>query len=161
MAAGVPTGHVVVIDDLPDLLSLYQDLLVEDGYLVTSLPEPPADPDEVLRLAPDLVVLDLVFGQEERGLPFLRRLRAEPAAEGVEVLVCTAATGLLRAHAAELDALGAATLDKPFDLDDLLTRAQALCTRAVGVRDRASAAIAALREAAERNQNLYRRVVDE
>jgi DNA-binding response OmpR family regulator len=48
-------------------------VLGDEGYRVTSLPDLVDDPAAVLRLAPDLIVLDLVFDREERGLPFLRQ----------------------------------------------------------------------------------------
>jgi DNA-binding response OmpR family regulator len=149
MAADAPAGHVVVIDDAPDLLDLYGVLLGDEGYRVTPLRDLADDPAEVLRLAPDLIVLDLLYAHEPRGLPFLRRLRADPAGAAVPVIVASGAAETLRENAAELHDLGAEPLAKPFDLDDLLARAWRLRAQALAARDQAAAAVAAMREAAE------------
>ena len=140
MAADAPGGHVVVIDDAPDLLELYGVLLSDEGYRVTPLGHLTDDPAEILRLAPDLIVLDLLFAHEVRGLPFLRRLRADPAGAAVPVIVASGAAETLREHAAELCELGAQPLAKPFDLDELLAQAWQLRGRSRFARDQAGGA---------------------
>ena len=157
MAAAMTAGHVVVIDDAPDLLTFYQEFLSGEGYRVTSFPDVVDDPAEVLRLSPDLIVPDLVFDGEKRGPTFLRQLRTDSAGAAVGVLVCSAASGALQQHAADLLALGAESLAKPFDVEDLLAQARRFCARSARVRRRAAAAVDAMRAAAERGQAAHDR----
>ena len=66
------------------------------------------------------------------GLDFLRRLRDDPFGAVIPTIVATAVTTtMLRAYGRELHSLGAETLTKAFDLDDLLSRA-ARCQSARG-----------------------------
>jgi DNA-binding response OmpR family regulator len=155
MAAKTPPDHVVVIDDEPSLLQLYQDVLVDEGYRVTLLERLAEDPSEVLRLVPSLIVLDLVYRGDPIGLPFLYRLRADPVGSNVPVLVSSAAASLLNEHEAELRGLDAATLAKPFDIEVLLRSARDLCARATDARARSFAAVERMRLAAARAWSPY------
>jgi DNA-binding response OmpR family regulator len=116
--------HAVVMDDALELLPLYEEVLSEEGFRVTLLGDVSADAGEILRLDPDLIVLDLLVAHENRGLPFLRLLRDDPAGADVPVIVCSAANDALHQLDDEIRQLNAALLSKPFDIDRLLTQAR-------------------------------------
>jgi CheY-like chemotaxis protein len=67
--------HVVVINDEEDMLALFRELLEEEGYRVSTLTYPTASMSDLQILAPDLVILDMVFGGEDRGWQYLQRIR--------------------------------------------------------------------------------------
>jgi two-component system response regulator MprA len=115
----MPTPRLLVCDDVPEVRALYQLALEDEGYGVTLRPEPPEDPNEVAAATPDLIVLELLFGGDRRGLRAIEALKRDPLTASIPVLVCTAAPEVAADAAATLDALDAAVLLKPFDLDDL------------------------------------------
>jgi CheY-like chemotaxis protein len=69
---------------------------------------------------PDLLVLDIRIGGEERGWTILNLLTLDPITRPIPVIVCSAAIQSLHEHQAWLDKFGICALPKPFDLDTLL-----------------------------------------
>ena len=119
-AAG-PT--VLVINDTPEILDLFQDLLGEEGFNVV--------PDRftlevglllkrVEELRPDLIVLDYIIGREDLGWQFLQLLKLDRATRDVPVIICTGAVRKVQEMEAQLDKMGVAVVLKPFDIDHLI-----------------------------------------
>jgi CheY-like chemotaxis protein len=112
--------HVLVCDDDAALRSVFQEVLTDEGYRVTSRASVCPDLDEVVQLAPDLIVLDLIFNGHQTGYEFLGRLKADPLTKSIPVLVCTASAGLTDEIQAQLKTWECASVAKPFELDDLI-----------------------------------------
>ncbi len=112
--------HIVVINDEEDMLSLFRDLLEGEGYHVSTLTYPTAAVSDLLVLAPSLVVLDMMFGGEDRGWHYLQRLRLDREAALVPIVVCTAAVRLVRDAQDYLERMGIGVVLKPFDIDPFL-----------------------------------------
>ena len=115
---------MLVIDDDRSTLELYREILEEEGYAVTAAVSPDLEPAAVTNLAPDLILLDLLFAHERRGVTFLEALKAHPATLPVPVLVCSADTRLLDELHDRLVAWDCGVLAKPFGLDELLAAIQ-------------------------------------
>jgi CheY-like chemotaxis protein len=113
--------HILVCDDDAVLREIFCEILVDEGYDVTVEPVLCESMDDVIRLAPNLIVLDLIFGGQPAGLDFLRRLKANPATRSIPVLVCTAAGGLTEEIQRQLTEWECASVTKPFNIDDLVT----------------------------------------
>lgn len=120
MASTAPPRHVLAIDDSPELLALYAEMLGEEGYRVTTRRLPVVGHDEVRALDPDLVVLDLMFGEDDLASAFLARFRADPATRGVPVVVCSGDDRQLDAFGPRLRGWGYGVVEKPFDVDVFL-----------------------------------------
>ena len=119
-AAVTAATHVLVIDDAEELRALFRDIFEGEGCRVSLAATAPGI-EEVARLAPDLVVLDLLLGSDEDAAwLLLRAMRGDARLARVPVVVCSAATELLGRLRGELAALGAEVVPKPFDLDDFL-----------------------------------------
>ena len=116
----------LVIDDDTALQGLLAETLTEHGFAVAGFDAPPAVED-VARLQPDLVLLDLVFGDAAEGQTWLRRVREHPATIETTVIVCTG----MRQRAADpaLRAQCHGVLLKPFAVDELT----ALVARTTGI----------------------------
>ncbi len=116
-------AHVLVINDTPEILALFRDLLEEQGYRVT-VDQFAGDVGDKLRdiaqAGPDLIVLDFIIGGEPIGWQLLQALRMDRQTAGIPVVVCTAARKLVEELEGHLDQLAIGVVLKPFDIDHLL-----------------------------------------
>jgi CheY-like chemotaxis protein len=113
--------RITVINDDTPFLSLMQQLLADsEGYDVVTRKEWDGAYEFVKEVRPDLVILDIRIGGEERGWQILQMLTLDPETLPLPVIVCSAAVDELQEHQALLDKYGVRALPKPFDLDDLL-----------------------------------------
>jgi DNA-binding response OmpR family regulator len=118
--------RVVVVNDSEDFLDAITDALTEAGYDVSGHHGDQLSADDVARLEPDLIILDLVLKRRNlndelaNGWDFLLLARAHPRLASVPVIVCSADAGQLRRREEELRAVARThVLVKPFALDDL------------------------------------------
>ena len=122
IADPVAKPHVAVINDDTTFLRLMDELLgQQEGYRVSTSFVGSEAYTFVREVQPDLVVLDLVFGNSaEQGWRTLDLLTLDPATRRIPVIVCSAATVQLQDHADWLRRFDVGVLPKPFDLDTLL-----------------------------------------
>ena len=124
-AEGVPPVRVLVVDDEPDLADLVSTALRFDGCRTMTA----GDADEAVRLArdfrPDIAVLDVMLPGDD-GVRLLARLRAEHADLPAVFLT---ARGETRDRIAGLRAGADDYIAKPFSLEELLARLQAVLRR--------------------------------
>jgi DNA-binding response OmpR family regulator len=112
-------AHIVVYDDDCTMLTLFEAIFTDEGYRVTGFAAIGEDVDELVQLAPDLIVLDLVFAGRLIGIDFVHRLKDRPAMCAVPILLCTGAD-VLRGEIQRLIETGQCRyVVKPFDLDTL------------------------------------------
>lgn len=112
---------IVVIEDDLVLTQLIRELLIDEGFDVSVCNRGEDGHACVVASQPDLVMLDLRFGDEELGWRILDQLTLDPATRRIPVIVSSAAVDSLRTHAPALLAQnGHFVLPKPFDLDVLL-----------------------------------------
>jgi DNA-binding response OmpR family regulator len=132
------SSHIIVIDDTPEIVDLYNDLLCDEGYtVVATFAEPPDTAEEVGQHHPDLVIMDWFLGAQGTGLRTLKMLRCCPTTEHVPVLICTAARQEIMAAQTSIIECKARVLHKPFVLDDLLDMLREML--AEGMSDRRGA----------------------
>src|SRR3954468_6406240 len=118
---GRSRARLAVIDDDTAFLQLMHDLLEdEEDFEVLIHREWDNAHEFVKEQRPDLVILDIRIGGEERGWTILNLLTLDPITRPIPVIVCSAAIQSLHAHQAWLDKLGICALPKPFDLEMLL-----------------------------------------
>lgn len=112
--------RVTVIDDSPELLALFGDLLRYGGVEI-SLFEQSATLLEIEASAPDLLVIDLRLGSERlAGLDLIRLVRAHRELRSVPIIVCSAALDEIAEHEAALRRTpNLFILPKPFSLEEL------------------------------------------
>jgi DNA-binding response OmpR family regulator len=111
---------IAVFDDDAEFLGLMHDVLTEAGYRVVA--ETAADDALAiaLRERPALVILDFWMAGQGAGLTALRLIREHPETAALPVLICSADRTALNDYADDWHALGCETLEKPFDLDEML-----------------------------------------
>ena|SRR5579885_3163087 len=113
-------AHVVLMNDAPELLDTMRDVLEDAGYRVTTLAEALTDMPRLVEYAPNVLILDWLFGSEARGLQVVQAIRLTPALKDLPIIVCSAAIREMREMADYFEAQDVTVLFKPFDLDSFL-----------------------------------------
>ncbi|HXX69659.1 MAG TPA: hybrid sensor histidine kinase/response regulator [Polyangiaceae bacterium] len=121
--AGDSCGDVLIVDDFPDTLALYESMLSENGHRVRVATNGVDALRQVEEREPELVLLDVSMPGLD-GVEVLRRLRARPGA-GPAVIMLTAARREPHAIEAGLKEGADAYLTKPIDSRELLARVRA------------------------------------
>ncbi|MCY1076525.1 response regulator [Archangium lansingense] len=105
---------ILLVDDDPDLIEIYTELLEQLGFSITSAP----DGQEALalapRLQPDLIITDVSMPRMN-GLELCQRLRAHEQLRNIPLIIHSSEVNLLVPH-------GEVFLPKPCELSALLTR---------------------------------------
>ena len=112
--------HVLAVNGDPQFLDFIRELLQEERYNVTTT-NYVAQTHEIVRvLQPDLVIVDLVYGQQA-GWDLLEDLAQAASTAGIPVLVTSTNPRLLAEAAADPARYGTTReLVKPFDIDILV-----------------------------------------
>lgn len=113
-------ARILVVNDTQELLEAFRTLLEDDGYEVTVYSYAPDELAQVQQVNPDLVILDLIFGQEKSGWQLLDKMRMTRETSKIPVIVCTAAIKEVRENEGYLKAMGVTVILKPFDIDRML-----------------------------------------
>lgn len=114
--------HILVVNDAQEILDLFQELLEEEGHRVTTSLAV-LDVEKIVKLAPDLIVQDLLFPHgQETGWRFLEMVRLSPALVQIPLILCTAAIDVVKDEemAERLRRLNVRVVLKPFDIGELL-----------------------------------------
>ncbi|HUL50910.1 MAG TPA: ATPase, T2SS/T4P/T4SS family [Gemmatimonadales bacterium] len=86
---GTPARKVLLVEDEDSLRRVMKDLLEREGYAVTEARDGVQALDQVDRIGPDIIVLDLNLPGLD-GYGVLSHLRSRPATAGIPVVVLTA-----------------------------------------------------------------------
>ena len=122
-AFGDGRGDVLIVDDFPDTLALYEAILTDDGHRVRTAPDGMTALKKVDEQEPELVLLDVSM-PGLGGVEVLRRLRARRGG-GPAVIMLTAARREPQSIEAGLKEGADAYLTKPIDSRELLARVRA------------------------------------
>jgi DNA-binding response OmpR family regulator len=114
---------ILVIDDTPEIVDLYEAILTDEGFEVVGSLQPIIDPLEIERIKPDLIILDWLFSKEATGKETLTRLLNNPPTASIPIIVCTGAK-LKEDEEDELKERGIMLIYKPFNIQDLLSAVQ-------------------------------------
>jgi DNA-binding response OmpR family regulator len=113
-----PPARVLIIEDDTTTLQFFEQMLVDQGYIVRAVSTAEDGLAEADSLRPDAVLLDLHLPLTD-GLEYLRRLRAVPQRQRVPVAILTGDYFMDDDVARELQELGAKIHFKPVWEDDL------------------------------------------
>jgi len=120
-------ARILVVNDTQEILELFRMLLEEqEGYDVVLSGFPIQQIKEIELIKPDLIILDLVLGDEKTGMQMLQMLKMQRSTANIPVLICTAALQIVREQEGYLVSQGVHVVFKPFDIDDLLTNIKQL-----------------------------------
>lgn len=119
--------HVMVIEDEIDISRLVKDYLEKEGYRVTLLADGAQGMAEVLKVKPDLLLLDLMLPGMD-GLEICKKVRSRPEVSHLPILMLTA-KGEETDKIIGLELGADDYLTKPFSPKELVARVKALLRR--------------------------------
>jgi DNA-binding response OmpR family regulator len=111
--------HILVINDTEEILEIFREILEAMGHRVSITTFAPEDLAEVVKVRPDLVIMDLLVGGEKSGWQLAQKMRMSRKTERIPIMVCTAATDQVREQEGWLVANGIKIVLKPFNIDDI------------------------------------------
>lgn len=111
---------IAVVNDDTAFIDLMSDLLKDEGY--KTIPHKVGDTayDMIRDTQPDLVVLDMRLEHPDSGWVTLDLMRLDPRTAHIPVIICSADARFLREKEAHFRAQNCRTIEKPFNLDELL-----------------------------------------
>jgi CheY-like chemotaxis protein len=119
--------RVLVVNDTQEILELFDDILREMGLEVVQMTYAPRELERIRETAPDLVILDLVFGERELlGWQLLQKIRMDRSLERLPIVVCSAALKMLNEIQGYLTEQNVTVVVKPFmvaQLEEAVLRA--------------------------------------
>lgn len=113
-------AHILVIDPAPGLLTLYEEMLGDEGYRVTTSPVVVESLRSLEGQVPDLIILDYLWASGDDDWSVLRAIRRHPATGEIPVVLCTGAVAHVAGTKDQLAHLNVEVIQKPFQIDDLL-----------------------------------------
>ena len=115
-------AKILIVDDDAQVTTLLKKVLTAEGYDVTAINNSSRAIQTASSLHPDLFILDLMMPPPD-GFTLCRMLRADPSFTETPILIITA----MDISNSRATALGANDyLAKPFNLDELASRIEAL-----------------------------------
>lgn len=136
---------IAIVEDDATYATYLTERLRQEGYTSRTLNFQEATPEAITQIAPSLIMLDVLQGQDRPGWALLSRLKRHAATQMIPILVCSATSDSERARE-----LGAASfIPKPVDETLLiaeLARLVATPTRQILIVDDSDTARTLLRE---------------
>jgi two-component system, chemotaxis family, chemotaxis protein CheY len=124
--------HIVVVNDSPEFLDLMADILHDERYPVTVIDGDRENAVDLVRAAvPAALIIDLRLGRDElHGWEVIQELRRDPNLSELPTLICTGDTrALSKLETTVAGMRRVATITKPFDIDELLSKLAQLLER--------------------------------
>ncbi len=118
---------IAIVNDDTIFLSLMNDLLSEEGYRTVLINTSDKAYKEIRKLKPALVILDIVMDKPESGWTVLELLQLDPETTNIPVILASADARFIREKRDWLEQHGIDSIEKPFNLDDLLAKVEKHC----------------------------------
>lgn len=117
-------ARILIINDTQELLELFRLILEPEGNEVILSGTPILKVSEIEKIQPDLILLDILFGNRTVGWQMLEMLKLNRSTATIPVIVCSAASRDVQEQEGYLVSQQVRVLYKPFDIDNLLTMIQ-------------------------------------
>ena len=113
--------HILVLDNREDILHLYEAILHDEaGYKVTRGTNRPRIIESIKELKPDLVITDLMYGEEVAGWQLIDMMKMDRETADIPIVVCTGAVNDVKEREGLMAEKNVGIVFKPFDIDELL-----------------------------------------
>jgi len=112
---------IYVVEDNDGIRGILEEMLSDAGYRVLGCPTAHEAWYLIHAEPPDLLVVDNHLEHYAAGWGLLIQLRAHATTAALPIILISVDAEFLRLHCADLNAQRYFVIEKPFDLDDLLT----------------------------------------
>jgi CheY-like chemotaxis protein len=112
---------IYVIEDKVEIRDVFLELLGDVGYRVRGFATAQAAQSVISAEPPDLLLLDNHLELYAAGWGLLTVLRTNPATATIPIILISADVQFLRLWSKQLHAQGCYVIEKPFELEDVLT----------------------------------------
>lgn len=116
--------QIAVVNDDTVFLDLMHELLTEEGYSVSVCKASEKAYLFIKKEQPDLIILDVRVGNEGAAWTTLDLIDLDPATTHIPVIVCSTDRRQLEAKAEYMREQGYEMQEKPFRLEDLLSKVE-------------------------------------
>jgi CheY-like chemotaxis protein len=113
--------RIFVANDDQGFLAMMRELLESEDYTVTLLKTAQNAYEEITRAIPDLLILDITFEYQDAGWYVLENVKLNPNTTKIPVIVCSGDMRAVRAREADLTRFGCMIVEKPFDIETMLS----------------------------------------
>lgn len=110
----------MVMEDNRAILDLFDMLLNSEGYKVFLYEHKAQELNEIIRIRPDLIILDYVVKKERISWQLLEILKLHLETAGIPVILCTTAMKFSEDQQDYFTREQVQVVFKPFNIDDLL-----------------------------------------
>lgn len=80
---------ILIVEDESQLVSVYQKVLTQEGFEVTSVATVVEGVEQVEKFNPNLIILDIMLPGGQNGFDFLENIKKDPRYKNIPVLVMT------------------------------------------------------------------------
>jgi CheY-like chemotaxis protein len=84
-------NKILIVDDDPLIVTMYQDILQHNGFMVLTAHDGPTALELTARERPVLILLDIIMPEMD-GFEVCRRLKADPDLKDIPVIILTSLT---------------------------------------------------------------------
>jgi len=113
--------RIMVINDTMEILELFRDILVSEGYEVTLHAYGAQEVDDVRRVKPDLIISDYPpLDRELQGWQFVQKVKMSRDTASIPIVVCTTNLRAIGDNQSWMTTKGIIVVPKPFEVDELL-----------------------------------------
>lgn len=116
-----PEKTILIMDDDLTMQTVLEIALREAGYQVVLANDGQEGIRKLMSVQPDLVISDIMMPQMD-GVETFQRIKEQLQDNGIPIFIMTALTR--KPWFADLEAEGAVIIQKPFDIDQLLSLVQ-------------------------------------
>jgi DNA-binding response OmpR family regulator len=122
---------ILVVNDSEEILDLFGEILRDEGYETYLHGMQVRDLKPVVEVAPDLVIIDQLFGDEARGWKLIQLMRMSRQTAHIPIIVYSTELRKLQELDGHLRSLQIEALAKPFLIDDLVGAVDRAFSRAM------------------------------
>ena len=112
---------IMIVNTDQYFIELMSELLRDEGYETLTMMEGQEAFEVILHRQPQLVMIELVITDPERGWMVLNKMRLHPETAKIPAIIASTGGPLIRDNEEHLRSKGCDILLKPFDLEEMLT----------------------------------------